>query len=117
MATPEKVTVKFVKDLPATAGGFGGGHAKDLTPIVDMLKTRPEAWALIAEGQKSQGALQRLVEFDCEVATRQAAPRTYIGKDGQERQTFLIDIYARYVKGSTAKHEREKAKKEKGEAA
>lgn len=104
MATPEKISVKFVDALPERkGGGFGGGHAKDLSPIVKMLQGRPGTWALIAEGEKSEGALQRLRDFDCEVSTQQATARKYVGKDGKERATFTINVYARFVKGYTAK--------------
>lgn len=110
MATPEKLSIKFVEDLPAKKGGFGGGHAKDLSPIVKMLQSRPNTWALIAEGEKSEGALQRLRDFDCEVSTQQATPRKYTGKDGKEKATFTLNIYARFVKGYTAKRLAETAK-------
>jgi hypothetical protein len=110
MATPEKLSIKFVEELPAKKGGFGGGHAKDLSPIVKMLQGRPGVWALIAENEKSEGALQRLRDFDCEVSTQQATPRKYTAKDGSEKATFTINIYARYVKGFTAKRAAETAK-------
>lgn len=108
MATPEKLTMKFVDALPERkGGGFGGGHAKDLSPIVKTLQSKPGAWCLVAENELSEGALQRLRDFDCEVTTQQNAPRKYKAKDGTEKATFTINIYARFVKGSTAKRKAE----------
>lgn len=99
--------VKFVEEVPGKQGGFGGGggHAMDLSPIVEELKANPGKWALIEEGRMSLGSLQRLpVEFDIELRTRQAAKRTYTGKDGKEKVSFLIDVFGRYVEGFSAKH-------------
>ena len=77
----------------------------DLSPIVEALKANPGKWALIEEGRKSLGSLQRLpVEFDVVIATRQGEQRTYKAKDGKDKVTFTINVYGKYVAGSSAKH-------------
>lgn len=105
--SPKSGDVKFVDTLPSAPGGFGGGHAMDLTPIINALKKRPGTWALLESGRKSLGSLQRLPEFDVEISSRQSTPRTYKGKDGKEKAAFLIDVYGRYVQGYTAQRVKE----------
>lgn len=104
--SPKTGVLKFVDEVPGSPTGFGGGgHAMDLTPIVQALKENPGKWALLEEGRMSLGSLQRLpVEFDVEIRTRQGAKRTYKGKDGSDKVTNLIDVYGRYVEGFSAGH-------------